>query len=285
MKVLAALVVAVVAVAVYADKKDEIRVVTPRLDKAEIRAERDWQRENRDDEKRVSREWNWLEMNETDLFRHALPLLEANADLCGDRVLLVPVDDGETRVCDFLPYIESTPWPNAYTDGRSVYFTKGMLRAIRNADEFRAILGHEIGHVLAGHLRKKRRNAALGAIAGALVGAAAANQAGQTPGGMNVMMGDFMNLGAASALAFSKKYELEADYIGAYFNARAGGSVETAAGMWRRWGKGGKNTFLGSHPTESERFVLLRTTASEIAAKFDAGEPVVPNLKRETAKR
>ena len=80
-------------------------------------------------------------------------------------------------------------------------------------------------------------------------------------------------------MSYNKKHEREADYIGAYITARAGGNVDAAANMWRRWGEGAKGSFLGSHPTSAERFVLLKTTASEISAKYDDGLEIVPNLK------
>ena len=151
------------------------KVDTPKLDKADIKAERSWQRGSGGDDSRVvTREWNWLTMNETDLFQHAMPVLEANVGLCGERVLFVPDDmDGQKKICDFLPFIVEDSAPNAFTDGKAVYFTKGMLREFRNPDEYRAVLGHEIGHVLAGHLRKKQRNAAIGSVLGGLAAAAA----------------------------------------------------------------------------------------------------------------
>lgn len=250
------------------------KVDTPKLDKADIKAERSWQRGSGGDDSRVvTREWNWLTMDETDLFQHAMPVLEANVDLCGERVLFVPDDmDGQKKICDFLPFIVGESYPNAFTDGKAVYFTKGMLREFRNPDEYRAVLGHEIGHVLAGHLRKKQRNAAIGSVLGGLA-AAAAGVGGQA-------LNDAAGLGALAAIGFSKKYELEADYIGAYFTARSGGSVDVAAGMWRRLGTGAKGSFLDSHPSSSERFVLLKATAEEIARKRENGEAIEPNLKR-----
>ena len=63
---------------------------------------------------------------------------------CGEQLLLVPDGDGEKAVCNFVPFITEAPLPNAFTDGSLVFFTKGMLRTIHNADEFRAILGHEM---------------------------------------------------------------------------------------------------------------------------------------------
>lgn len=41
---------------------------------------------------------------------------------------------------------------NAWTDGESVNITVGMLNFIKNNDELALVIGHEIGHVILGHL-------------------------------------------------------------------------------------------------------------------------------------
>lgn len=42
--------------------------------------------------------------------------------------------------------------PNAWTDGTTVTITKGMLKFLQTDDEIATILGHEIGHVMLGHI-------------------------------------------------------------------------------------------------------------------------------------
>ena len=258
---------------------NRMEVVLPVLDRGAVRAESEWQRAEDRGYPRVTREWNWLAMDDADLFAHALPVLEANVDLCGEQLLLVPDGDGEKAVCNFVPFITEAPMPNAFTDGTLVFFTKGMLRTLHNADEFRAVLGHEIGHVLAGHLEKKMRNAKIGAAVGILVGGVAGAKMDMPTYAAVDLAFDLAYLGQWAAFKYNKKYEREADYIGAYITARAGGDVEVAARMWRRWGEGKKGSFLGSHPTAAERFVLLNTTASEIEQKRFVGSRVVPNVK------
>ena len=78
--------------------------------------------------------------------REAVPPLAANAALCGDKVIR---HRGEL-VCDFFPfYLSNESHPNAYTDGVDcIYVTAGMVRQLRSADEYRAVIGYEIGHIL-----------------------------------------------------------------------------------------------------------------------------------------
>ena len=46
--------------------------------------------------------------------------------------------------------ISSSDEINAWTDGQNITITKGLLRVLKNEDELAVILGHEMGHVLAG---------------------------------------------------------------------------------------------------------------------------------------
>ncbi len=245
----------------------------PDLDRAAVKAEAKWQRDVDPEDVYVSADWNWMEMTQADLIRHALPVLTANVELCPDDVVTLPVDGENVEACGFIPYYDQVnPYPNAYTDGSYIWITGGMVRAIRNADEYRSIVAHEIGHVLADHIKKKRRRAWIGAAVGALAGAYAGGAADQVH--------DMAALGASfGAMAFSKKMELEADYIGGYMLARSGGSIKTASDMWRRFGDGGKGSFLGSHPSSAQRFVLMRDIAAEYKAKQDNGQPLLPNVK------
>src|SRR5262249_26961518 len=43
---------------------------------------------------------------------------------------------------------------NAWTDGKTVWITRGMLRFLKSDDELAAVLGHEMGHALRGHIRQ-----------------------------------------------------------------------------------------------------------------------------------
>lgn len=45
-----------------------------------------------------------------------------------------------------------SPIVNAWTDGQSITVTTGFLAIVRNNDELAMVLGHEMGHVLAGDI-------------------------------------------------------------------------------------------------------------------------------------
>lgn len=248
----------------------------PELSRQAVRAEANWMSSASPQEARIVPEWNWVTMTQADLVLHAMPILEANVDLCGEDV----IDYLGTVVCDYFPfYMSGDSRANAFTDGRFIYITAGMVRQLRNADEYRVIIGHEMGHVMANHVQRKRRRALAGAVIGAVLSAGLATQ------GVNT--GDLASAGAQlGAQSFSKKFELQADYIGSYLLARSGGDVDSASQLWRRFGEGKKRqSWVGSHPSDAKRFVQMQAVDREIRAKRESGAALVPNRKEKQRSR
>jgi len=256
-----------------------LNVDLPPIDRDEMNAER--MRQPDSDGASIGSDWDWTTMTQADLMQHALPVLAANVDMCGEKVIRYR---GE-KVCDFFPfYLSNESHPNAYTDGVDfIYITAGMVRSLRSADEYRAVIGHEIGHIISGHVVKVQRRRNRGALVGAVVGlglaAAAANEGVAVPPSI---VTSAAHIGALfGTLRFSEQHELEADYIGAYMLARSGGDIDTAKKMWRRWGvgDGARGSWLSYHPTDVERFALLSAVAREVGRKADEGLEVRPNVR------
>ena len=162
---------------------------------------------------------------------------------------------------------------NAYTDGKSIGITKGMLK-FASDDELALVLAHELAHCFEKHISKKQRNAILGGLFGAFFD-------GLVSGLGIPTYRQYQRIGQlAGAISFSQGFELEADYVGLYIMARAGYSTENAANFWRRMAKHDplrSNSFTGSHPPTSERYILLSKTHLEIEKKIANGEKLIPN--------
>ena len=60
-----------------------LNVDLPPLDRDEINAERTRQPDT--EEPSIGSDWDWTTMTQADLMQHALPVLAANADMCGDK--------------------------------------------------------------------------------------------------------------------------------------------------------------------------------------------------------
>lgn len=165
---------------------------------------------------------------------------------------------------------------NAWADGQQVWVTTAMMRFAATDDELAVVVAHEIAHNAMRHIDAKQKNATMGALFGAVLDIAAATQ------GINTG-GDFTNSGAAiGGMTYSQDFEREADYVGMYVLARSGRSFTQAAHFWRRIAQEspGSIKYASSHPTTAERFLRLEEAAAEIARKRDAGDALLPTLKR-----
>jgi hypothetical protein len=171
----------------------------------------------------------------------------------------------------------SNPEPNAYTDAKKIVIYSGMPRVAQSNADLAVIIGHELAHVNLGHYAKKMQNALLGEVGGALV------DGGFMLGGVytgTTFTRHFKKLGAR---AFSVAFEREADYVGAYYAARAGYDISGAPEVWRRLALDSPDNLriATTHPITPARFVQMQKVIAEIAEKKREGLPLVPNLKPE----
>jgi predicted Zn-dependent protease len=125
--------------------------------------------------------------------------------------------------------IENTSLPNAFALPGYVAITRGLLAELENEAQFAAIMGHEVGHVMARHSAKR---ITLGSI----------QQMGLVLGG--TMLGDsegadtLMTLGAVGSSLLLLKYdrgqELQSDRLGVKYMANLGYDPHEAIGAHER---------------------------------------------------
>ncbi len=165
--------------------------------------------------------------------------------------------------------------PDAYADGRNVYFNMAMVMMTENPDQLAFVLSHEYGHNILKHVSSKQQNAMVGTLLG--LGIDLALQSRGYGGGQSLAQ----TAGGIAANAYSIDFEKEADYIGLYIMDRAGFNISQAPNLWRRMTVNNPRTLYirTTHPTNPERFVGMQNTINEIAAKKNAGEPLLPNVK------
>jgi membrane-associated protease RseP (regulator of RpoE activity) len=161
---------------------------------------------------------------------------------------------------------------NAGTDGKKIVIQSGMLRVTRTDSELAVIIGHELAHANLGHRDKKWHNALLGALGGAAVDGAF------MLGGIYTGRTFSDHFEQVGALVYSVGFEREADYVGAYYAARAGYDIAGAENVWRAMGLEDpwSIAFASTHPSTPERFILMKRVAEEIADKKRRHLPLVP---------
>ena len=183
----------------------------------------------------------------------------------GQSLLLKP-----DRACSYPVVLGNGDEVNAYADGKQVIVQRGMMRFATSDTELGLVISHEIAHNSMSHMRSKMTNYALGSI-------------------LDIAAQIFLKIptqglfGSLGGNAYSQDFEAEADYVGLYILAQAGGNIEEAPQFWRRMATLSpgaiQSSHMSTHPATPERFVALEETVKEIRAKQRAGLPLTPNLK------
>lgn len=144
--------------------------------------------------------------------------------------------------------------------GGKIGINTGLLRVATNQHQLAAVIGHEIGHVLANHAneRMSQQLALEGGMA--VLGAAA----GGPEGASNPQLMQALGLGAQLGilLPYSRLHETEADRIGLDLMARAGFDPRESLTLWRnmaREASGGPPEFLSTHPSSTTRLRELES--------------------------
>ena len=115
-----------------------------------------------------------------------------------------------------------SPTVNAFAiPGGYVYVTRGLVALAGDEAQLAGVIGHEIGHVAAGHSALRRSRDTMAGL-GLLAGAIGLSVLGVDPN----VAGGLMNIGQAAAGGYLAQYsrgdELDADNLGIRYLARAG---------------------------------------------------------------
>jgi Zn-dependent protease with chaperone function len=164
---------------------------------------------------------------------------------------------------------------NAFTTDDRIVVSSSMLRAAQMDAQLALVVGHELAHANLGHLNKRRANTAIGWISGTAV------DAGITLGGLPVYGVFSKVLAQAGARAFSVAFEREADYVGAYYAARAGYDLTGSEEIWRTFSLEDPDSIrvATDHPITPVRFVQMQKAIEEIENKKRNSLPLLPERR------
>jgi predicted Zn-dependent protease len=180
----------------------------------------------------------------------------------------------KTADCHFRFHYVGDDVANAFTDENGdIWLHRGMLDYLESDDEIAAIMAHEMGHQIAGHVAASQRHMILGALIGGILMGGAAVAGNTTQDEADQMTAEGMYLGArVGILSFSKEQEREADLIGAYVVARAGFDLDRAGGAYDVLAKMDDKVVArwnNDHPAGPERVVAWRKAVAEVRASSD----------------
>lgn len=162
--------------------------------------------------------WAMMEREEKNIRRSGLLLRDEKLN---HYVQSLACSLGGDHCGDIRVYVVRTPQFNAnMAPNGAMQIWSGLLLRVANEAQLAAVIGHEIGHYLQRHslarLRDIRDKAALGQVLGLF--------------GVAGLVGQVAVL--ASASAYQRDHEREADRIGAILMHRAGYNVEESAKVW-----------------------------------------------------
>ncbi len=178
--------------------------------------------------------------------------------------------DGKGRSWEVVVFKSDQVNAFALPGGKIGVYT-GLLKAAQNADQLAAVVGHEIGHVLARHgsERVSQTLAAQGLLtAGGIV-------AGTESKRNQIILG-LAGVGAqVGLLYYSRDQESESDLIGLDLMARAGFDPRQSVNLWQNMkaasGGAAPPEFLSTHPSNERR---IRDLQSNIPKAMPAYESV-----------
>ena len=170
-----------------------------------------------------------------------------------------------TQACGFGIELGNVDSVNAYSDGRRVLVTRGMLNFARNDTEVAYVLAKELAHNALGHSTRQQMSATVGGIID--------NMTRVTPD-------TSMLSGTAGVKPMPQELDAAADTLALYMLARSGYSIDGAAAFWQRLADQYPVTVLNGytavHPATAYRLAAIRKTADEIKAKQKAKKTLTP---------
>ncbi len=144
----------------------------------------------------------------------------------------------------------------------------GLFKAAKNQHQLAAVLGHEIGHVIARH-GNERVSTNLATQTGLQLAAILAGGSPQKKQQLMSLLGVGAQVGVL--LPFSRRHESEADLIGLDLMARAGFDPRQSIELWKNMQKlGGAKPpeFLSTHPANERRIFDLNRAMEGALAKY-----------------
>ncbi len=155
----------------------------------------------------------------------------------------------------------------------------GLMTVARTPAQLAAVIGHEIGHVIAQHGNERVSETAVAQLGLAGVGLAM-NEKNEN---YNLIMGA-LGLGAQFGLLLphSRTQESEADLIGLDLMAKAGFDPSEAVTLWQNMsgaGGGQPPEFLSTHPSHGTRIASLRKAVPNATPIYEAA-PAKPRCSR-----
>lgn len=197
---------------------------------------------------------------------------------------LLKVTPDEYRQQNWEIVVFNSDQVNAFAlPGGKIGVYTGLLKVAETPAQLAAVVGHEIGHVMAGHSNERLSTNQF------LQAGLAIADAGSRAYNVQYQQQMMAALGVSSqlfvALPFSRTHETEADIIGLDLMAKAGFNPEEAVALWRNMAaaSGGSGPqFLSSHPIPDTRIRTLQQNMPAASSQYTQrrAQGSLPNCRK-----
>lgn len=184
------------------------------------------------------------------------------------------VTDTITRT---LPEGQRTGWEvvvfdegsaNAFAvPGKKIGVHTGLLKVAKTQDQLAAVIGHEIGHVLANHSGERMSMQFVSQSSQQLLGAII----GQGPGQQAAMAALGLGSQYGVLMPYGRLQESESDNIGVQLMSQAGFNPQASIELWHNMAadsQGQPPEFLSTHPSHETRIGDLQALMPEMDAIY-----------------
>ncbi|MBQ4835356.1 MULTISPECIES: M48 family metallopeptidase [Pseudoalteromonas] len=149
----------------------------------------------------------------------------------------------------------------------------GLLKVAKNQHQLAAVMGHEVGHVIAQHGNERMTQSSF--LQAGLQVSNAVLEMNDVQYRNAIMQGLGVGAQVGVALPFGRAHESEADIIGLELMAKAGFKPQGSVELWQNMEKLGGDRpmeFLSTHPSPDNRIEKLNGKMAEANSLFRAAQ-------------
>lgn len=181
---------------------------------------------------------------------------------------------GDYSQKDWEVTVFAEPAVNAFAlPGGYIGVYEGLLKVAENQHQLAAVIGHEIGHVIAGHSNERISSNMMVGLGLQLGGILASTQLDSNEAGL-LMAALGVGAQVGILLPYSRTHESESDELGLRYMADAGFKLDQAPELWRnmRAASDGEAPpeLLSTHPNPETRIQDLEALIPSLQDRYSA---------------
>jgi predicted Zn-dependent protease len=200
------------------------------------------------------------------------PRINAYVQCIAQGILRAMSDGGQVDARNWEVIVFRDATPNAFAlPGGKIGVHTGILPVAKTPDQLAAVMGHEVGHVIARHGNERVSQGQVAAIVMGVSQVALKDMKQQEKALIIAGLGAGVQFGAL--LPFSRSHESEADLIGLDLMAKAGFNPEESVELWKNMSAsagGSPPEWMSTHPSSDTRIANLKSRIPSVMPAYQS---------------